>query len=102
MFKKIVMLLSMVILLGGCSDRSFDVVCDGQVVSMKSVESSKTDVSLVLYKIKKINYTNYASFIGEGILCTKHHTTLYAPKGFAEMGDILGYTNGVYGVIDHE
>jgi hypothetical protein len=103
MFKKMVLLLGMVVLLSGCSDNTFDVVGNGKVVEMESVTSSKTDTPLVLYKIKKVaKKGKNISFIGEGVIMLKSYMTLYAPRGFAEMGDILGYTNGVYGVIGHE
>jgi hypothetical protein len=104
MNKFISMIVVCVGLLGlvGCADMPSpsndyaDLDYNSIIVGKTLVIASDGVHSVYLYELE-INDNRCIWYNGDKFY--KNDFNMYAPKGFAEVGDIVGYTNGVYKVL---
>lgn len=100
-----------VVLIGfisGCGNSYLDMVNGGTVIKKTIVQTDKRmdDVIICKYTIKMIPTRQFPNtnltrqFIGEGVFRCKTVCKLYGVVDFANVGDIVGYTNGVYTVLE--
>lgn len=92
---------SMLIAISGCGNRFVDIISEGKITAKRAIATDKSPIEGSLpckYTIVKYQTRKHNHFIGEGIF-GKFYMYIYADSSFGDIGDIVGYTNNAYCVI---